>query len=1224
MVRIAELSADLILNTTQFQGAVRDVGRSLSQVTRDLQNSVGREYQRTIRASTEETERFGRRAERSFRSISNVISGILIARVLNDLLRTLRRITDAVIDFAQEAEQAAIAFSTLLGSSAAADSFLRALEDFAATTPFILSNARASARTLLAMGFAARDIIPTLRIIIDAVSAAGGDPEVLNRIVRAFGQIQTQGRLTQRQLIRLAQAGIPVYRILQEQLGLTRDEIINISRLRIPADVGIQALLRGIQEEFGGLSQQLETTTRGLTSTIQDNFLLIARDVFEPFFDSYREFLTGIRDTLVSLRLTVRQFGIGGLLNEVFGQELADDIRRALILFQSLGRSLRNIFIIIGQIAGIFGRQFLRIFVTVLPPIVRFIELLTTLIVNILRSSRAVRFLVAAFATLEVLGGVIVILARIAVAIRALTGAVVAGRAVAFLTRAIRFLYLAITAQPIVAVVTILIGILLKLALSSEFVVNSLRRLGEQIQSFFGVDIGNLLEPNTTAISDFGESVQDSFGNLADQLEEAEDMVDGFLASFDEVYTIPEQLDNAGFDLENLFPEGTFDLDEIIDPDVTIDPGDQVSSILDDLRAELEGQDPLVFPPFIFPDPPAFPPGATAGILETFLDITDELELAYETVSSSIESFFNDLAFDISAGLELALDGGLELARGFIEDLSGVFSPTGQLALALNNLGETITDTFRTTYDLLIRATTDLGPELSRTWRNIINNIVNTIQEGGSLWRDTFATGADNIEEVAEELRRDLGNSWAQTLESLRQTTTVFIENNFDDFDNWSGLVQGVFATWSTAVIDLLRQWASETGGNIRDWTRDTGERVGDWVRDTEERIRDWTRDTGNLLRDWTTSTLETVSVWVTDTSISINNWAVDTSMRISEWSTEVQRAIGNWATNVNNAFSDWRIRTFNTINSWVNDVIANFRQWSVQVLNTIVTWVIDAFNSFFEGFRDIQNLVNDALSIIQGFWEEHSDTILTILGLLALGIIAAFAAFTLPVTATVAAFVGGIVLFFTDMGVALAETTEETAEDVVRIWDEFLTLGEELFQAFTDFIQGLWTGLLDGTRSVWNSIRRSITSVIDSIIDGFEDATEAIQDFLGARDEATRGGGGFGVPGGVGRFTQTATALDVPGLQRGGIVTRDTLIRAGEQNRPEAIVPLTGDRVRPFANAVARELGFAEGDRGTGVDPLGVPATVLYVGTLVADDRSIRELERRLNIVRTQEVRRR
>src|SRR3569833_1946134 len=79
----------------------------------------------------------------------------------------------AAIETAGKFEQTQIAFTHFLGSVQASKAYLADLYNFAATTPFQIGDVTQGARSLLAMGFAANQVTPMLRILGDQLSAVG-------------------------------------------------------------------------------------------------------------------------------------------------------------------------------------------------------------------------------------------------------------------------------------------------------------------------------------------------------------------------------------------------------------------------------------------------------------------------------------------------------------------------------------------------------------------------------------------------------------------------------------------------------------------------------------------------------------------------------------------------------------------------------------------------------------------------------------------------------------------------------------------------------------------------------------------------------------------------------------------------------------------------------------------------------------------------------------------
>src|SRR5206468_9401719 len=84
--------------------------------------------------------------------------------------------------------------------------------------------------------------------------------------------------------------------------------------------------------------------------------------------------------------------------------------------------------------------------------------------------------------------------------------------------------------------------------------------------------------------------------------------------------------------------------------------------------------------------------------------------------------------------------------------------------------------------------------------------------------------------------------------------------------------------------------------------------------------------------------------------------------------------------------------------------------------------------------------------------------------------------------------------------------------------------------------------------------------------------------------------------------------------LETGGIVDKDQLVRIGEGNKKEAVIPLENSTyMRPFSAAVANDLAqMMEANFNSGRSS-GGPGLTVNIGTLIGDERSIKELYRRL-----------
>jgi tape measure domain-containing protein len=223
----------------------------------------------------------------------------------------------AGVKLASDWEQAEIAFTTMLGSSEAAKDMLNDLAILAAKTPFELPGLVDASKKMLAFGFTADQIIPSITAIGDAVAGLGGGADVIDRVTRAIGQMQAKGKVSAQEMNQLAENGIPAWEILAEKIGtdiptaMKRAETTGIS-----AAIGVDAILTGLSDRFGGMMQKQAETIGGLFSTAKDNVTAILRelgiDIVETF--NLKEKLKGANEWLADFAQQLKDGGIGQAL----------------------------------------------------------------------------------------------------------------------------------------------------------------------------------------------------------------------------------------------------------------------------------------------------------------------------------------------------------------------------------------------------------------------------------------------------------------------------------------------------------------------------------------------------------------------------------------------------------------------------------------------------------------------------------------------------------------------------------------------------------------------------------------------------------------------------------------------------------------------------------------------------------------------------------------------
>ncbi|MFR3998465.1 MAG: tape measure protein [Paratractidigestivibacter faecalis] len=200
------------------------------------------------------------------------------------------------------AEQADIALSTMLGPERAKQ-MIADLTDFAKKTPFEMSGLTDATQKLLAYGFAAEDVIPTLTAIGDATAALGSGQEGIDACTRAIGQMQAKGKVMSEEMLQLTEQGIPAWQYLADALGTdVAGAQEKVTKGSVDAATGIAALKAGMEGDFGGLMAEQSKTLAGALSNLGDAAEGAVKGIYKT--DAYRELassLAGLADPLGEL-----------------------------------------------------------------------------------------------------------------------------------------------------------------------------------------------------------------------------------------------------------------------------------------------------------------------------------------------------------------------------------------------------------------------------------------------------------------------------------------------------------------------------------------------------------------------------------------------------------------------------------------------------------------------------------------------------------------------------------------------------------------------------------------------------------------------------------------------------------------------------------------------------------------------------------------------------------
>lgn len=252
------------------------------------------------------------------------ISENMIAGVAG-LSAALAGLGTVAVRSAAQMEQTEKAFTTLLKSADLAKDFLAELERFAAATPFELPGLLNASKRLLAFGFSAQQVIPVLTAIGDSAAALGMGEEGISRLTTAIGQIQAKAKVSAEEMNQINETGIPAWQLLADTIGTTVPQAMDMaSKGMIDGATGVQAILTGMNKQFGGMMAEQSQTLNGMMSNIQDSIgqlsTVVGKEITEAF--NLKGAAAEFQDTLGEFTAIAKQSGIGEALRQMVPTEV--------------------------------------------------------------------------------------------------------------------------------------------------------------------------------------------------------------------------------------------------------------------------------------------------------------------------------------------------------------------------------------------------------------------------------------------------------------------------------------------------------------------------------------------------------------------------------------------------------------------------------------------------------------------------------------------------------------------------------------------------------------------------------------------------------------------------------------------------------------------------------------------------------------------------------------
>lgn len=264
------------------------------------------------------------------------------AALENLLTRPILGAAEAALKLGSDFEQTQIGFATMLGSADKATAMLGNLKEFASKTPFEFPGLVDASKRMLAFGFEAEKIIPTLRTIGDTAAGLGGGAKSIDLITLALGQMQAKGKVSAQEMNQIAEQGVSAWKALAQNIGVSIPEAMKLAEKgAITAAQAIPAILDGMNQQFGGMMAKQADTVAGQWSNMKDQLTFILYDLGAALLPFGQAAVTALAPIGEGIKGAVEWF-----------RQLSPPVQTAVVAFAAIAAAAGPILVMLGTLAS--------------------------------------------------------------------------------------------------------------------------------------------------------------------------------------------------------------------------------------------------------------------------------------------------------------------------------------------------------------------------------------------------------------------------------------------------------------------------------------------------------------------------------------------------------------------------------------------------------------------------------------------------------------------------------------------------------------------------------------------------------------------------------------------------------------------------------------------------------------------------------------------------------
>lgn len=480
------------------------------------------------------------------------------------------------------------------------------------------------------------------------------------------------------------------------------------------------------------------------------------------------------------------------------------------------------------------------------------------------------------------------------------------------------------------------------------------------------------------------------------------------------------------------------------------------------------------------------------------------------------------------------------------------------------NVGQWLSDAWTNLKTWFGNVLTSIGDFFKNIWSSVsgwFSNLFTKIGEFFSGIWDTVSTFFSNLWNGIVEWASDI---FAPLIDAFNNLFS-FIGTVMSDI--WLGITT-VWNDIKTAVVTVTTQiW--ETLSEIFSFIKDL---VVKTVTDIWTTVSTFFSDIWNSF-----------STWISDIWTKFTTWLSDIWNKVSEWFGQIWKAVSGFFSQIWGAVSGFFSDIWDSFSTWVSDVWTKFTTWLSDIWNKFTEWTGQVVSKVATFFSDIWNKLTTWVG---------------------------------QITSKIGEFFGNIWNSITSWFAKFFSKVGELFSNIASSVTNFVA---NVINKFTNFFSDLWTGVKNGVSNIYNTFKNWISDIWNNVFGKFfgwiSDGISKLREFFGLESKAKNTDTSY---------TDTSDSTPRTGHATGGIFRREHVARFAEGNKAEAVIPLeNATAMQPFVDAVSNGLTASLMPLVANLSGEQSQLQPLYVGTLIADDSGLKELERKMRIIRIKEERR-